>query len=89
MSLLRAFSLHRRGGSDCAELELTTLTDSAIRFTATSKIRKVTLSVEVSAVPPNRAGPLIPPPETEFHIDKSVPVYLFFSVVSSTFAFDL
>lgn len=53
-----------------------------MRFTATSKVRQVTLSVECSAVPPNRAGPFIPPTETEFHIDKSVPVYLFFSVVS-------
>ncbi|ORY53382.1 hypothetical protein BCR35DRAFT_310513 [Leucosporidium creatinivorum] len=59
------------------------LLSNAMRFTATSKIRKVTLSVEVSAVPPNRAGPFIPPPETEFHIDKSVPVYLFFSVADT------
>jgi len=54
-----------------------------MRFTATSKIRKVTLAVEVSAVPPNRAGPFIPPHEVEFQIESQVPVYLFFSVVSS------
>lgn len=58
------------------------LLSNAMRFTAQSKVRKVKLAVEVSAMAPNRLGPLVPPKEVEFHIDKSIPVYLFFSVVS-------
>lgn len=59
---------------------LVNLLSNAIRFTAKSETRIVTLTVEVSARPPERDTPLIPPPETEYYIDKQKPVYLFFSV---------
>ncbi|GAA6008908.1 hypothetical protein JCM11491_003831 [Sporobolomyces phaffii] len=59
---------------------LVNLLSNAIRFTAKSAIRRVTLAVEVSAKPPDRDAPLVPPEETEYQIDKRKPVYLFFSV---------
>ncbi|GAA5852003.1 hypothetical protein JCM9279_007055 [Rhodotorula babjevae] len=59
---------------------LVNLLSNAIRFTAKSDKRVVTLTVEVSAQPPGRDSPLIPPAETEYKIDKQKPVYLFFSV---------
>lgn len=59
---------------------LVNLLSNAIRFTAKSDKRIVTLTVEVSAKPPGRDSPLIPPAETEYKIDKQKPVYLFFSV---------
>ncbi|GAA6029574.1 hypothetical protein JCM8097_000945 [Rhodosporidiobolus ruineniae] len=59
---------------------LVNLLSNAIRFTAKSAIRKVTLSVEVSGMPPDRDSPLIPPHEVEKYIDRQKPVYLFFSV---------
>lgn len=59
---------------------LVNLLSNAIRFTAKSDKRVVTLTVEVSAQPPERDSPLIPPAETEYKIDKQKPVYLFFSV---------
>ncbi|GAA5988813.1 hypothetical protein JCM11641_004861 [Rhodosporidiobolus odoratus] len=59
---------------------LVNLLSNAIRFTAKSATRQVTLAVEVSARPPDRDSPLIPPHETEMSIEKQKPVYLFFSV---------
>ncbi|GAA5834272.1 hypothetical protein JCM11251_000589 [Rhodosporidiobolus azoricus] len=59
---------------------LVNLLSNAIRFTAKSATRQVTLSVEVSSKPPDRSAPLVPPEETEYHIDKKRPIYLFFSV---------
>ncbi|GJN89911.1 hypothetical protein Rhopal_002900-T1 [Rhodotorula paludigena] len=59
---------------------LVNLLSNAIRFTAKSAQREVTLAVEVSAKAPDRDAPLIPPHETEYHIDKRRPIYLFFSV---------
>ncbi|GAA5893268.1 PAS domain-containing hybrid sensor histidine kinase/response regulator [Sporobolomyces salmoneus] len=59
---------------------LVNLLSNAIRFTAKSAIRRVTLAVEVSATPPEREAALVPPKETEYQIDKRKPVYLFFSV---------
>ncbi|BGP46992.1 hypothetical protein JCM10450v2_002844 [Rhodotorula kratochvilovae] len=59
---------------------LVNLLSNAIRFTAKSAKRVVTLTVEVSAQPPERDAPLIPPHETEYQIDKQKPVYLFFAV---------
>jgi signal transduction histidine kinase len=59
---------------------LVNLLSNAIRFTAKSAVREVTLAVEVSGQPPERDTPLIPPPETETKIDEQKPVYLFFSV---------
>ncbi|GAA5888315.1 hypothetical protein JCM5296_003285 [Sporobolomyces johnsonii] len=59
---------------------LVNLLSNAIRFTAKSDVRRVTLSVEISAKPPDRDSPLIPPHETEYHVDQRKPVYLFFSV---------
>ncbi|GAA5834256.1 hypothetical protein JCM11251_000584 [Rhodosporidiobolus azoricus] len=59
---------------------LVNLLSNAIRFTAKSAVRQVTLAVEVSGRPPERDTPLVPPRETELHIDKQKPVYLFFSV---------
>ncbi|KPV77318.1 uncharacterized protein RHOBADRAFT_51196 [Rhodotorula graminis WP1] len=59
---------------------LVNLLSNAIRFTAKSDKRVVTITVEVSAQPPGRDSPLIPPAETEYKIDKQKPVYLFFSV---------
>ncbi|BGP23669.1 two-component-like hybrid sensor histidine kinase 2 [Rhodotorula toruloides] len=59
------------------------LLSNAIRFTAKSPTRVVTLAVEVSAQPPDRDAPLIPPQEVEYHIDRRKPVYLFFSVEDS------
>ncbi|KAJ8294408.1 Hybrid signal transduction histidine kinase K [Rhodotorula toruloides] len=62
---------------------LVNLLSNAIRFTAKSPTRVVTLAVEVSAQPPDRDAPLIPPHEVEYHIDQRKPVYLFFSVEDS------
>ncbi|GAA5937240.1 PAS domain-containing hybrid sensor histidine kinase/response regulator [Sporobolomyces koalae] len=59
---------------------LVNLLSNAIRFTAKSAVRRVTLAVEVSGMPPDRDAPLIPPTEIEYQIDKRKPVYLFFSV---------
>ncbi|BGP14897.1 hypothetical protein JCM10213_003746 [Rhodosporidiobolus nylandii] len=59
---------------------LVNLLSNAIRFTAKSAVRQVTLAVEVSAKPPDRDSPIVPPHETELHIDQQKPVYLFFSV---------
>ncbi|GAA6050047.1 hypothetical protein JCM3770_001931 [Rhodotorula araucariae] len=59
---------------------LVNLLSNAIRFTAKSDRREVTLAVEVSSQAPDRGSPLIPPHETEYHIDKRTPIYLFFSV---------
>ncbi|GAA5861804.1 hypothetical protein JCM8547_008558 [Rhodosporidiobolus lusitaniae] len=59
---------------------LVNLLSNAIRFTSKSAVREVTLAVEVSARPPDRDTPLIPPHETELRIDEQKPVYLFFSV---------
>ncbi|GAA5908040.1 hypothetical protein JCM6882_000208 [Rhodosporidiobolus microsporus] len=59
---------------------LVNLLSNAIRFTAKSETRQVTLAVEVSGRPPERDTPLIPPHETELYIDRQKPVYLFFSV---------
>ncbi|CEQ40499.1 SPOSA6832_02119, partial [Sporobolomyces salmonicolor] len=59
---------------------LVNLLSNAIRFTAKSDLRRVTLSVEISAKPPDRDSPLMPPHETEYHVDKRKPVYLFFSI---------
>ncbi|GAA6063949.1 hypothetical protein JCM10212_004904, partial [Sporobolomyces blumeae] len=59
---------------------LVNLLSNAIRFTAKSAVRRVTLAVEVSAKPPDRDSPLVPPAETEYQIDERKPVYLFFSV---------
>ncbi|BGP23674.1 histidine kinase [Rhodotorula toruloides] len=56
------------------------LLSNAIRFTAKSQVRIVTLRVEVSAVPPEPDAPLIPPHETEYHIEEKRPIHLFFSV---------
>ncbi|BGP00731.1 Two-component-like hybrid sensor histidine kinase 2 [Rhodotorula toruloides ATCC 204091] len=62
---------------------LVNLLSNAIRFTAKSPTRVVTLAVEVSAQPPDRDAPLIPPHEVEYHIEQRKPVYLFFSVEDS------
>ncbi|BGP30997.1 hypothetical protein JCM10296v2_002761 [Rhodotorula toruloides] len=62
---------------------LVNLLSNAIRFTAKSPTRIVTLAVEVSAQPPDRDAPLIPPHEVEYHIEQRKPVYLFFSVEDS------
>ncbi|GAA5868815.1 hypothetical protein JCM3774_003906 [Rhodotorula dairenensis] len=59
---------------------LVNLLSNAIRFTAKSDTRIVTLAVEVSAKAPDRDAPLIPPEETEYYIDQQKPIYLFFSV---------
>ncbi|BGP46989.1 hypothetical protein JCM10450v2_002841 [Rhodotorula kratochvilovae] len=59
---------------------LVNLLSNAIRFTAKSARREVTLAVEVSAHPPDRASPLIPPHDIEYQIEKRRPIYLFFSV---------
>jgi signal transduction histidine kinase len=59
---------------------LVNLLSNAIRFTATSEKREVTLAVEVSAQPNDRNAPLVPPPETEYKIHQKRPIYLFFSV---------
>lgn len=59
---------------------LVNLLSNAIRFTAKSDTRIVTLAVEVSAKAPDRDAPLIPPEETEYYIEEQKPVYLFFSV---------
>ncbi|GAA6029570.1 hypothetical protein JCM8097_000943 [Rhodosporidiobolus ruineniae] len=59
---------------------LVNLLSNAIRFTAKSAVRQVTLSVEVSSLPPDRDAPLIPPEEVEYHIESKRPIYLFFSV---------
>ncbi|GAA6018410.1 hypothetical protein JCM10207_000884 [Rhodosporidiobolus poonsookiae] len=59
---------------------LVNLLSNAIRFTAKSEVRQVTLAVEVSGRPPDRDTPLVPPEETEYTIDRQKPVYLFFSV---------
>ncbi|PRQ77320.1 hypothetical protein AAT19DRAFT_8388 [Rhodotorula toruloides] len=56
------------------------LLSNAIRFTAKSQVRIVTLRVEVSGVPPEPNAPLIPPHETEYHIEEKRPIHLFFSV---------
>lgn len=56
------------------------LLSNAIRFTAKSQVRIVTVRVEVSAVPPEPNAPLIPPHETEYHIEEKRPIHLFFSV---------
>ncbi|GAA5861815.1 hypothetical protein JCM8547_008562 [Rhodosporidiobolus lusitaniae] len=59
---------------------LVNLLSNAIRFTAKSAVREVTLAVEVSSKPPGRASPLCPPNETEYRIREKRPIYLFFSV---------
>ncbi|KAI5476809.1 histidine kinase [Pseudohyphozyma bogoriensis] len=59
---------------------LINLLSNAIRFTAKSLIKKVTLSVEVSSIPPARDGDVVPPEETDYHVEESQPIYLFFSV---------
>ncbi|GAA5988801.1 hypothetical protein JCM11641_004857 [Rhodosporidiobolus odoratus] len=59
---------------------LVNLLSNAIRFTAKSATRQVTLSVEISSKPPERDAPLVPHDETEYHIEKKRPIYLFFSV---------
>ena len=59
---------------------LVNLLSNAIRFTAKSDTRIVTLAVEVSAKAPDRDAPLIPPEETEYYIEEQRPVYLVFSV---------
>ncbi|KAM0749615.1 hypothetical protein T439DRAFT_326495 [Meredithblackwellia eburnea MCA 4105] len=62
---------------------LINLLSNAIRFTARSTVRKVTLAVEVSAAPPAREGSIVPPEETEYQIQGQKPIYLFFSVIDT------
>lgn len=57
----------------CSFSFISSRSDVAIAFYST-------LAVEVSAQPPDRDAPLVPPPETEYQIDRRKPVYLFFSV---------
>ncbi|BGP14900.1 hypothetical protein JCM10213v2_002855 [Rhodosporidiobolus nylandii] len=59
---------------------LVNLLSNAIRFTAKSAVRQVTLAVEVSSAPIIPDAPLVPPEETEYHIESKRPIYLFFSV---------
>ncbi|GAA6018404.1 hypothetical protein JCM10207_000881 [Rhodosporidiobolus poonsookiae] len=59
---------------------LVNLLSNAIRFTAKSEVRQVTLAVEVSSIPPDRDAPLLPPEEMEMQIEHKRPIYLFFSV---------
>lgn len=84
-SSLERLGPHARVFADPTRLAqiLTNLLSNAIRFTAKSDVRTIKISVEVSAVPPNRSGPIVPPEETELWIDKSTPVYLYFSVADS------
>jgi len=59
---------------------LVNLLSNAVRFTAKSLRRLVTLAVEVSARAPDDGAPIVPPHGTEYRIEREQPVYLYFSV---------
>ncbi|SCV70571.1 BQ2448_3333 [Microbotryum intermedium] len=84
-SSLKRLGPHARVLADPTRLSqvLVNLLSNAVRFTAKLAVRKVVLSFEVSGLPPDRGGEIVPPSETEYYIEKQRPVYLFFLVADT------